>query len=405
LQTPINIFVTGVCYAKCYAMASIHRQHGKPNWFCAFTDPSGSRCFRSTGTPKKAEAKVICETWGKAAKEVRNGSVDQQRMRMIVERTISDIMESQGQSLNANPVNAFLEEWLHDMERQISVSTFKSYSAICKRFTAHLGKKGSDSISTITINDIRAYRDSIADQFSSGTVNNHLTMLRLAFDSALQQDILDKNPAKLVKNLARKDKQERRPFTPDELKALLSVAPPEWTTAILIGLYTGLRLGDVIALKWEQVDLSKKVFTLVTQKTGRTVINPIATPLLRHLLKIKISKNDTGSICSGLRIKATKNLSNDFNALLAKTGLVEKKNYRTYKADRKRRHYAGLSFHSLRHTTTSMLKNTGASSAIAGDVVGHDSEAMQRNYTKIDIETKRKALDKLPDLLADTSCE
>ena len=46
-----------------------------------------------------------------------------------------------------------------------------------------------------------------------------------------------------------------------------------------------------------------------------------------------------------------------------------------------------------------MLKNTGASSAIAGDVVGHDSEAMQRNYTKIDVETKRQALDKLPDLL------
>ena len=339
----MNIFDTAVCHA----MAGIHRQHGKPNWFCAFTDPSVTRCFRSTGTPKKSEAKIICETWGKAAKEVRNGSVNQQRMRMIVERTISDI----------------------------------------------------------TINDIRAYRDGIAKQFSTGTVSNHLTMPRLAFDSALQQDISDENPAKLVKNPARKDKQERRPFTPDELKALLSVAPPNWTTAILIGLYTGLRLGDVIALKWEQVDLPKKIFTLVTQKTGRTVINPMATPLLRHLLKIKTSKNNTGSICSGLRIKVTKNLSNDFNALLAKAGLVEKKNYRTYNADGKRRHYAGLSFHSLRHTTTSMLKNTGTSSAIAGDVVGHDSEAMQRNYTKIDIETKRKALDKLPDLLADTSCE
>lgn len=46
-----------------------------------------------------------------------------------------------------------------------------------------------------------------------------------------------------------------------------------------------------------------------------------------------------------------------------------------------------------------MLKNTGTTSAIAGDVVGHDSEAMQRNYTKIDVETKRKALDKLPDLV------
>jgi hypothetical protein len=46
-----------------------------------------------------------------------------------------------------------------------------------------------------------------------------------------------------------------------------------------------------------------------------------------------------------------------------------------------------------------MLKNTGISSAIAGDVVGHYSEAMQRNYTKIDMEAKRQALDKQPDLI------
>ena len=46
-----------------------------------------------------------------------------------------------------------------------------------------------------------------------------------------------------------------------------------------------------------------------------------------------------------------------------------------------------------------MLKNTGTTSAVAGDIVGHDSEAMQRNYTKIDIETKRQALDQLPDLM------
>ncbi|HBP56580.1 MAG TPA: hypothetical protein DD687_11625 [Verrucomicrobiales bacterium] len=62
----------------------------------------------------------------------------------------------------------------------------------------------------------------------------------------------------------------------------------------------------------------------MTQKTGRTVINPIATSQLRHLLKIKVNGNNPGSICAGLRSKASQNLSNDFNAPLAKAGLVEK---------------------------------------------------------------------------------
>ena len=78
---------------------------------------------------------------------------------------------------------------------------------------------------------------------------------------------------------------------------------------------------------------------------------------------------------------------------------LKKQKYRNYKAEGKRRKYSGLSFHCLRHTTTSALKNTGTTSAAAGDIVGHDSEAMQRNYTKIDVETKRQALDQLPDLI------
>ena len=57
------------------------------------------------------------------------------------------------------------------------------------------------------------------------------------------------------------------------------------------------------------------------------MINSMATPLLRHLLKIKVKGNNPGSICAGLKIKVTKNLSNDFNAPLAKAELIEKNLY------------------------------------------------------------------------------
>ena len=57
-----------------------------------------------------------------------------------------------------------------------------------------------------------------------------------------------------------------------------------------------------------------------------------------------------------------------------------------------------LSFHSLRHTATSMLKNAGVSDSVTMDIIGHESAAVSKNYTHIDKETKRKALDKLPDI-------
>jgi integrase len=164
-------------------------------------------------------------------------------------------MESQGDSLKRNPTNEFLSSWLSEMERQITPSTFNSYKAITSRFIAFLGT-------------IRGYRDQLVKDLSTGTVNNHLKMLRLAFESAAQQDLIDRNPAKLVKNLARNDKQERDPFTPAQLKTLLEVVTGDWRTAVYIGAYTGLRLGDVAGLKWNQCDLVRMEVYKKTKKTG-----------------------------------------------------------------------------------------------------------------------------------------
>jgi integrase len=53
----------------------------------------------------------------------------------------------------------------------------------------------------------------------------------------------------------------------------------------------------------------------------------------------------------------------------------------------------------LRHTTTSILKNAGVNSAIVMDVIGHQSTAISTHYTTIDSDTKRRAIDRMPDVL------
>ncbi len=59
-----------------------------------------------------------------------------------------------------------------------------------------------------------------------------------------------------------------------------------------------------------------------------------------------------------------------------------------------------ISFHSLRHTATSLLKAAGVSEAVARDIIGHESAEISRHYTHVDDEAKRVAVDKLPDLSA-----
>ena len=85
---------------------------------------------------------------------------------------------------------------------------------------------------------------------------------------------------------------------------------------------------------------------------------------------------------------------------MVKAGLAEARTHNTTDKGRSsKRETSELSFHCLRHTATSMLKNAGVSDAVARDIIGHDSEAISRQYTHIEMTAKRKAIESLPDIL------
>jgi len=85
--------------------------------------------------------------------------------------------------------------------------------------------------------------------------------------------------------------------------------------------------------------------------------------------------------------------------ILAAAGLApERKHTSQGKGRNARRQFNELSFHALRHTATSWMKNAGISSAIVQDIIGHDSPAMSAHYTHIEESAKRRAIDTLPDL-------
>ena len=92
--------------------------------------------------------------------------------------------------------------------------------------------------------------------------------------------------------------------------------------------------------------------------------------------------------------------SRQFGEILAAAGLVKVRSHHAEEKDRKgrsaRRTASEVSFHCLRHTAVSLLKNAGVSDAVAQDLVGHESAEISRLYTHIDDATKLTALNKLP---------
>jgi integrase len=90
---------------------------------------------------------------------------------------------------------------------------------------------------------------------------------------------------------------------------------------------------------------------------------------------------------------------NQFTEILAKAGLREHQAHTSRDIGRSgKRAASALSFHSLRHTTVSMLRDAGVPQSVAMGFAGHSSPEINNTYTHTGLDSLRRAADSLPDL-------
>jgi integrase len=183
--------------------------------------------------------------------------------------------------------------------------------------------------------------------------------------------------------------------------------PPvsKWQSLIKFGLYTGQRLGDLAALIWAQIDLERDEIRLTTRKTGKPLLIPMAAPLREHLLTLPAVDNPKAPVHpNAFEILHAQNgrvgtLSNQFSDLLVACGLRGPQPHRSRGIGRTgKRSGLELSFHSLRHTAVSLLKDAGIPDAVVMALVGHESAAMSHRYTHVGKEALSKAAKSLPEI-------
>lgn len=388
---------------QCYtAMASVHRIPGKPNWICFYTDRKGARRCKSSLTKNKREAERVCAKIQGIEDQARTGNLTEEKARRVIESVVGEIMAESGAPIERATVREHFTNWLREAEQ--SESTQVRYEGIVTAFLEFLGSKASGNLAALQVEDVRRYKTSLRDRVSPSTVNTHLKVIRVALENAVEHGVFNRNPARLVKNMGTQDdRHERRAFTLPELKKLLAVCGTDWKTAILFSLYGGgLRLGDIQALTWANLDLSQNELTLRTRKTDRVQILPLVKPLRQYVDTLPAGDEPNAPLCPSFQGKAVNWLSNQFYEVMASAGLVTSRGNHQKKEDKKgrgaRRQLSPISFHALRHTATSLLKNAGVSDVVARDIIGHESTAISRNYTHIESDTKRAALEKIPDI-------
>jgi integrase len=383
-------------------MASLRRHPRSPYWQAIIYLPDGRKTNRSTGTTNKKEALLIALKFEEAANMGQQGTLVERRAR----KTIADIFAIANKTaLETSSIKTYLQSWLKRKQIENCEATAERYSAILRHFIAYLGPKAEQDISHLNSREISAVRDQLAEKLTPSSANLMVKVIRTALNQALRDGFVDTNEASRVTLIKRLKKAKRRPFTKPEIRSLLKVADFEWRGIILCGLYTGLRISDIALLTWENLDLVNAVLTLESQKTERRMDIPIAPRLKQYFDELPAGDDPTAPLFPSVYARRIANktsgpTSAQFRKIMVKAGLAEARTHNTTDKGRSsKRETSELSFHCLRHTATSMLKNAGVSDAVARDIIGHDSEAISRQYTHIDMAAKRKAIESLPDIL------
>jgi integrase len=380
------------------SMASIRQRARTKFWFACFTLPNGRRVQRSTKETNRKKAQQIADKWETATR----GRVTARQTQKVIAELYRDIT---GEHLVFPTVREYFDSWVARKKPETAPSSYRLYHDKARRFVNWLGPRADQQIALISRDDILAFRAVELERVAPRSVNHSIKFLRMVFKTAKEDGkYQDENPASGVKVAKLGDASRRRGFTIPEIKRILTVANDEWRSLIFFGLYTGQRLGDLARLTWQNVDLDRDEIRFVSRKTGRTMIIPIAPPLREQIEKLPAGDDPhqplhPRAFASVKKSGGVNTLSRQFRELLADAGLATPKAHRTTEAAPGRdgpRELSQISFHSLRHTATSLMKNAGINASVVMDIIGHESEAISVHYTHIDEETKRKAIALLP---------
>jgi integrase len=296
------------------------------------------------------------------------------------------------------------EDWLHDWLKGKQVAktegTFLKYANSIEGFLASLGERAKRNVNQITPRDIQRWRDAqIAEGKHPNTCNFAVKHLRMPFNVARRQGLITHNPAEAVEMLPVNGEPARQPFTIEQVRAILKAAGGDWRGAVMVALYTGARLQDVADMRWESVDLQNKWISFRAGKTRERIKLPMHEALHEFLLELPAP--DTGKAflfpaLAGKRSGGKSGLSMAFSRLMERArvrGEVARE-----RTGEKGRTVNTLTFHSFRHTLTSIMANAGVPVEVRQKFTGHASAAMNQHYTHHEIATLRSAIEKLPEL-------
>src|SRR5688572_4662911 len=302
--------------------------------------------------------------------------------------TVAMADASKGITAGGGPktVGAFLTSWLENSVRgSVRKCTYDRNESLCRvHLIPSLGRK---KLKTLSAADVAGfYRSRLDSGRSAASVHKMHETLHKALNLAVRWGYITKNPADDV-DAPRVHTEEVHPLTRDEARTLLKVVRGDRLEALyVVALHTGLRQGELLALRWEDVDIEGKTLIVrrtITKDGGKLLIGPTKTAKGRRTVKL------TRDAAEALREHLTRQLEEieGLGDYYQPGGLVfaTTKGTLLNPTNLRKRSFAPLlaradlphqTFHQLRHTAATILLLKHVNPKIVSEMLGHASIAI-----------------------------
>jgi integrase len=307
-------------------------------------------------------------------------------------------------------LEAYLRRWIDEVLRgTVKQSTLENYTYIVRLHI--IPELGRVRLRALKSRDVRRlYREKLEAGLSPRTVQIIHTVLRKALQQAVRDDVLTRNVCDAV-TAPRPTKKEMQPLTPEQAKSLLeNVREDRLRGLYVLAITAGLREGELLGLRWDDVDLERKLLQVRRQLT-RT----------RDGLSFTAPKRDKARVVrltdiAIAALKAHREAQNEERAragsLWEETSLVFTSSigtpvdvgnltYRSFRPLLKRTNLPRIRFHDLRHTCATLLLSKGTHPKIVQEMLGHANISMTMDtYSHVLPDMQEKAVSAMDDALS-----
>lgn len=278
-----------------------------------------------------------------------------------------------------------LTKWYLELKVVKSLSSYKRVKIALGQFNKVFGDQVAGSIKPVDLEDYQAKREEAGK--SPATIDMELSIARTMVNKAFDNDKIGGRTVKAFRRVDRKLKRGNnardRIVEFSEYLKLIEGAPLQLQAVLTIAFYTGMRKGEIVNLKWSDIDRKKKMIHLTADATKEA--KPKLIPINHHVIKAletlpRALKHDSVFMYRGSPIN---DVRNSFEDLCVGLGIAHGRNTE-----------GGMTFHDFRTTVKTNMLRAGIDKALRDTILGHSLSGMDAFYIKPSEEDLHRAMDK-----------